>query len=295
MNLRLLLCLSLFATAAYAGPRTSPNNVYTILTDVVDAGGLRASSTNYTNDASAGSVVGISSVASPAETAKDGYIGQLTELSTFVVNATPSSIPQATTSQLSGTATFDDGTTSALSGSNISWNSAAYPFQSISNAGLLTAVANVYSNPAGTVTGSYLGSNSMTSVTVTGPYNSSGIPDSWFTQYFGAAPNSQADPSADADGTGQNNLFKYIAGLNPLDGSRFVLKIASQFSPNQKNVIFNPINAGSSYAVHYKTTLSAATWTPLTGTTQSDNGSTRTVNDAGATAPKFYEVQISKP
>jgi hypothetical protein len=135
----------------------------------------------------------------------------------------------------------------------------------------------------------------MTSVTITGPYASSAIPDSWFTQYFGAAPNPQAAPSADADGTGQNNLFKYVAGLNPLDGSRFVLSITSQVTPNRKNLIFSPVNAGSSYAVQYKTSLNAPSWTPLTGTTQSDSGSTRTVVDPAAAAPKFYQVQISKP
>ena len=286
----LLLCL---VSVALAGPRTSTN--YSVTTDSADGGGKRATSANYTNDGSAGGVTGLSTVASPSETDKNGYIAQLTEVASFSVTATPNNIPQATTSQLTGNATFDDGTTAALSGSFISWNSAAYPFQSISNAGLLTAVANVYSNPAGNVTGTYLGSSSFTSVTVTGPYNSSGIPDSWFVTYFGAAPNAQAAPAADADGTGQNNLFKYVAGLNPLDGSRFVLSITSQTAPNQKNLIFTPINAGSSYVVEYKTSPTSPTWTPLTGTTQGDIGSTRTVHDPAAVAPKFYQVQISKP
>ena len=291
-TLALLLALAIPA-AAYATTRTSAS--YTILTDTADAGGVRAFSTSYTNDGSAGSVVGISMVASPGETAKNGYIGQLTELATLSVAAAPTTIPQATTSQLTGTATLDDGTTAALSGSDISWSSVSYPFASISPSGLLTAIANVYSNPAGTVTGSYLGSNSLASVTVTGPYASSAIPDSWFTQYFGTAPNAQAAPTADADGTGQNNLFKYVAGLNPLDGSRFVLSITSQNSPDQKNIIFTPINVGSSFVVHYKTSVISPTWTPLTGTTQGDVGSTRSVHDPAAVAPKFYEVQISKP
>ena len=42
MKLRFLLCLSLFATPAYAGPRTSTN--YSILTDIADGGGQRATS-----------------------------------------------------------------------------------------------------------------------------------------------------------------------------------------------------------------------------------------------------------
>jgi hypothetical protein len=297
MNLRLLLCLSLFATAAYAGPRTSTS--YSITTDTVDLGGQRATSFNslYTNDGSAGSVVGISSVASPAETAKDGYIGQLNELSTFVVNATPSSIAQGATSQLTGTATLDDGTTSALGGSDISWSSASYPFVSISNIGLLTAIANVYSNPTGTVTGTYLGATGMTPVTVTGPYNSSGIPDSWFVTYFGAAPNAQAAPTADADGTGQNNLFKYVAGLNPRDGSRFTLTIQNvSGQPSHKQLMFQPIMSGRTYTPQFVTALpNNPSWQTVASFTQNDNASTRTVTDLGASPPEFYRNQVSFP
>ncbi len=48
-----------------------------------------------------------------------------------------------------------------------------------------------------------------------------GIPDSWRAQYFpdvdptGATTNNLSCAACDADGTGQNNLFKYLAGLNP--------------------------------------------------------------------------------
>ena len=97
-TLALLLALALPVAATHATTRTSAN---------------------YTNDGSAGSVVGVATVASPAETAKNGYIGQLTELSTFSVTAAPATIAQATTSQLTGTATLDDGTTTVLGGRDI--------------------------------------------------------------------------------------------------------------------------------------------------------------------------------
>jgi hypothetical protein len=45
-----------------------------------------------------------------------------------------------------------------------------------------------------------------------------GIPDWWMLRYFGHTTGSPTDNSLasdDADGTGQNNLFKYVAGLNP--------------------------------------------------------------------------------
>ena len=294
MHLRFLVGF-LIVSAAYGGSRTSAN--YSVPADVSDTGGLRTASANYTNDGSAGSIVGLSTVPSPAETAKDGYIGQLTELASFGVAAAPNNMPQGTTSQLSGNATLDDGTTTVLSGAAVAWNSVAYPFQSINNAGLLTAVANVYSNPAGTVSGTYLGATGFATVTVTGPYSSSVIPDSWFVQYFGAAPNPNADPSTDADHTGQTNLFKYIAGLNPLDGSRFTLSIQNvSAQPSHKQLMFQPTVAGRTYTPQHVSSLpNNPTWQTVASFTQNDNGSTRTITDLGATPPEFYRIQISFP
>jgi len=46
-------------------------------------------------------------------------------------------------------------------------------------------------------------------------------------QFFGQPPNLLAAPGVDVSGTGQTNLFKYAAGLDPLDpNSRFTLTIA---------------------------------------------------------------------
>ena len=69
-----------------------------------------------------------------------------------------------------------------------------------------------------------------------GPYAGGGIPDSWLVQYFGLPPNPNAAPTADFTGTGQNNLFKYVAGLDPTNpASVFVLKVANVAGqPTQK-------------------------------------------------------------
>jgi hypothetical protein len=281
------------AVSLHADLRTSAN--YSIATETTDVAGNHATSANYSSDGSAGRITGLQTAS--GETSKNGYIAQLTELSSFGVTATPNNIPQGTTSQLSGTATNDDGTTTALSGSAIAWNSVAYPYQSLSNAGLLTAVANVYSNPAGSVSGTYLGATGFATVTVTGPYSSSVIPDSWFVQYFGPAPNPLADPNADADHTGQTNLFKYIAGLNPIDGSRFTLAIQNvSGQPAQKQLMFLPIVSGRTYTPQFATGLAnSPSWQTVASFTQSDNGSTRTVTDLGASPPEFYRIQISFP
>ena len=99
-------------------------------------------------------------------------------------------------------------------------------------------------------------------------------------------------------GTGQTNLFKYIAGLNPLDpNSRFTLAIqpvAAQ--PGRRNLVFSPRFPDRTYIVKSKTDLSAATWNPLSSFTFTDNGQERTVTDLNATgALKFYRIEIAKP
>ena len=121
----------------------------------------------------------------------------------------------------------------------------------------------------------------------------------------GLPPNPNAAPNVDFDHTGQTNLFKYIAGLNPLDpNSRFTLTIArtpdplnpGQFLAGQKNLIFNPRFADRTYTVRGRTSLLNGAWSAINGSAPSDNGTTRTITDLSATpAPKFYHVEITKP
>jgi hypothetical protein len=261
----------------------------------IDEGGQRTTSASYTMDGSVGGIVGISTVASPPETVKAGYIGQLTEVVSMTETGTPASVNEGATSQLSGIATLDDTTVTTLTGSDIAWGSVTYPFQSVDGNGVLTAVANVYASPVGTVNGSYLGATGATSVQVLGPYASSGIADSWFLQYFGMPPNPNAAPTADADGTGQNNLFKYVAGLDPTNpASVFVLRIAAvPGQPTQKNLMYQPIASGHTYVMQSVTDLVAGVWSVRATSAPFTNGTQVTVTDPYANTPsRFYRVDI---
>jgi hypothetical protein len=248
-------------------------------------------------DGSVGGIDGISSAS--VDTAKNGYIGQLSEVISVSVTGTPATVNENATSQLSGAATLDDSSVSALSGSDIAWGFFAYPIQSITGSGLLTAVANVYSAPLGTFNGSYLGTAGTNSVTVLGPYANDGIPDWWLVQYFGTPPNPKAAPGVDVDGTGQNNLFKYTAGLDPTNpASIFVLKIASvNGQPSQKNLIYNPIAGGRTYTIESRTNLVTGSYAALgSASGPLTNGTQVTVTDTNAVqASKFYHVHISLP
>jgi hypothetical protein len=206
------------SAAAVSGSRSSPN--YLIRTDALDAGGHHTTSANYTMDDSVGDIGGSGGAVSPPETARYGYIGQLYRVTSMVVTASPAPVSELGTSQLSAIATLDDGTILVLVGSNVNWNSLGFPIASISAGGLVTPAA-VYTDTTGTISGYFLGASNSTVLVVLdtnpdnfGIYANDGIPDSWQVQYFGTN-NPEGVASADADGTGQNNLFKYLAGLDP--------------------------------------------------------------------------------
>jgi hypothetical protein len=273
-------------------------------TSSIDGGGVRTTSANYTMDNCIGGIGGISS--SAADTAKDGYIGQLTEVVSIVVTAEPNSVGVASTTQLSGTATLDDSTLAGLSGSDVVWNSPnePYPVASISGSGVL-APAAVYALSSATVNGYYLGATNTTILEVFAPDSiGDGIPDWWRQAYFGAATptNSHDCATCDADGTGQNNFFKFVAGLNPTNpASVFVVSIAPVAGqPTQETLMYNPIVVGSGqvYTVEFLTNLTGgATYTTLTTTSAlTTNGSQVSVTDLSATqTQKFYRVNISLP
>ncbi|MFN0078158.1 MAG: hypothetical protein ACKVY0_17015 [Prosthecobacter sp.] len=272
---------------------------YSITTDSFAAGGARNTSTSYTNDGNVGGVGGIATASAPAETLKAGYVGQLTEVSTVQLAATPATVNEAATLQLAATATLDDATTVVLLGGDLNWSVVSGPITSINASGLATAT-NVYQDTAATVQGSYRGVSGTLGLTIVnvgtddlGLYASDSLPDAWQVQYFGQN-NPLAAPTADASGTGQNNLLKYTAGLIPTDrNSRLLTSVGGS---GTHTITINPRLSDRTYTVQFSTTLSAGSWQTLSGATIQDNGQTRTVTDPDAVSTrKFYRVQVSYP
>ncbi|OYW74684.1 MAG: hypothetical protein B7Z37_16660 [Verrucomicrobia bacterium 12-59-8] len=297
-----MLCGKLAALALalnlHADPRSSAS--YAVPTDSADAAGTHASSSSYSGDGSLGGITGISTVATPAETAKSGYIGQLYQVTSLQLAATPGTINESGTRQLGAEQVLDDGTTLAVPAASIAWGVQSGPLTGISSNGLATA-GLVGQTTAATVQGLYLGLSATLGLSVLdtipdnfGSYATDGIPDSWQLQYFGA-DNPLAAPTADATGTGQNNLFKYTAGLNPTDpASRFITAVGPAASSH--TISISPRLPDRTYTVQFSTDLGATGWQPLTGATIQDNGQTRTVTDPdGASLRKFYRVQVSYP
>ena len=147
----LILPIIACTVSVQGAPRSSAN--YTISPESTDSGGQRAVSTNYTNDGSAGGVAGISTVAAPAETAKHGYIGQLYEITSLAVNASPASIDEGATRQLAAWQVLDDASYLNVSPTAIAWSVVTGPLNGISATGL-AAAGPVYQNTSATVQGS---------------------------------------------------------------------------------------------------------------------------------------------
>lgn len=170
MLIRVILAIAVLGSpAAFAGSRSSAN--FTVAADVNDAGGRRTSSANYTNDGSIGSPSGVATVTAPGETNKSGYIGQLYELTNLVLTAVPSSIPGGSNTQVSASATLDDGSVLALAGNQVVWSIVSGPITSINANGVATAGSATTNTPA-TIGGNSMGQYATVAITVlaaTGP------------------------------------------------------------------------------------------------------------------------------
>jgi len=271
-----------------------------LVTSTVDGGG-RSSAGAYVNDGCVGGIGGIAD--SGTETNRGGFLGQLTETASLAVTGTPVQVNETDASQLTGTATMDDDTVTVLSGTDINWSAPAWPIQVITASGVATTMA-VYANQSGAFSGQYLGVLGSGSLLVVnnlpdnyGTYAGDNLPDNWQNQYFGL-DNPNAAPNADVTGTGQNNLFKYVAGLDPTNAaSVFRLRIAAvPGQPGQKQLMFNPRWTDRVYTPMFRTNLLSGTWQTLTNTNVSDNATERTITDLNATEPtKFYRIQITYP
>jgi len=134
------------------------------------------------------------------------------------------------------------------------------------------------------------------SVLVPADADGNGINDDWEVQYFGHIG---VNPNADADGTGQNNLFKYVAGLDPTNPtSVFFLRVnAITNQPTQDNLVFNPLASGRTYTPQFMTDMVSGVWTQLPGYAGPvTNGNQATITDLNAVeSNKFYRIDISAP
>jgi hypothetical protein len=177
----------------------------------------------------------------------------------------------------------------------------SYSYDALGQLTQQTSIGNMTNT---TISYSYdpVGNWTANQVTVAVDSVGDGIPDSWRAQYFGGSgttTNNHSCATCDADGTGQNNLFKYVTGLNPTNpASVFVFQIgAVTGQPSQMTLSYNPVAAGRTYTPQFCTSLNGELWETLfTASGPVIQGGQATVTDTNATtAVKFYRMGISYP
>ena len=128
-----------------------------------------------------------------------------------------------------------------------------------------------------------------------------GIANWWRLQYFGSSSTTGATTCAacDFDNTGQNNLFKYVAGLNPTDPtSVFSLQIANNTNQvSEEDLAFNPLASNRTYTPQFSTDLVGGVWLPLSAYFGPlTNGNQVSITDTNALGPQeFYRIDITYP
>lgn len=142
----------LMTLTAHAGPSVSSN--YFVPTDAITPAGLRATSASYVEDGSIGDIDGGISQIGASGVVKQGFAGQLYDAKTLSPSATPSSVNESATTQLSAVATMDDGTTIPLTGAEVVWLIMNGPLTSVSTAGVATA-SEVFINATASVRGAW--------------------------------------------------------------------------------------------------------------------------------------------
>ncbi|HTS18487.1 MAG TPA: hypothetical protein VMP11_13015 [Verrucomicrobiae bacterium] len=248
-------------------------------------------------------------------TSDTGFTGQQTAWGGFaLLCATSCNYVVSQTNMVFALAGGSSNVAVTANGSNCAWTA-------VSDSGFITVTSGNggYGNGMLTYTVGYnsnttarSGTLSIAGQTVTVTQSSGdsvgdGIPNWWRAAYFpnqpagnqtGTMTNNMSCAACDADGTGQNNLFKYVSGLNPTNpASVFLLNIVPTNQLSQYSLFFAPLALGRTYTPEFTTNLASRIWFPLTTYIGPlTNGSQITVTDTNASWPQeFYRIEISLP
>ena len=294
MILIYLLCCLLPDTALTARIGTD----YKISIESMDNGGTAVSADYSANSAIGGSggiAVGVDPII------KHGYIGQLYEIKSVNLSATPNTVNEVETRQISAMAALDDESILVLQDSDPDWSINGWPLASVSSEGIVTAAA-VYESTSGTVSAVYNTCSGLLSLVVLdvdtdnyGSYAGDDLEDGWQVYHFGI-DNPDAAPWKDPDSDGQSNSYEWVVGTDPTTNtSRFNMWIETVSGVStQIDIVFNPAFVDRDYIVQKRSDLMSGSWTDMAIFAESTNGTERTMRDLNATDKSaFYRVQVN--
>ena len=292
-----------------AGSAQSASSSYTLLHSPAGdiGGGGRINNTGGTivADISSGDAASgmVSQITTGGVQAKINLIGQLYDPKSVSVDATPATIDEGGTRQISAKANLDDATVLDLRGTpgTIWSNGTAIAGLNIFT-GIATAAA-VHQNTSTSVAVRYRGIQDNVALNILdidkdnfSSYGGDLLDDAWQVQYFGQPPNSLAAPNEDPDGDGRSNRLEFLSGFGPTDSVSFFQFAITGRSSNTATFRLNKVVPGRTYTVKANTDLQTAptmVGAPFSvGAEELD----RVVLDPSAEGGrKFYYLEISKP
>lgn len=290
-----LLCVIAMAGEGAADSRSSPS--YTVTTESSSSGGRSAAGV-YSHDSATGGG-GLSTVG--AYTAKTGYVGQLYDPAVLELQATPLTLDEAGTRQLSARLRMDDDTTLPVPGTDVVWSVASGPVSSIDINGLASA-ARVSADTPAQVEGLHLGLTGALTLTVLnvddddlGTYAGDGLDDAWQLLHFGV-DNPLAAPSVDADQNGQDNRFEFLAGTIPTDPQSFFALEPSAPTGSPFTLRLSLVVPGTHYRLLRTTSLTSEDpWVEVTDFTVATPQTDFPVTDPEPPAGRaFYRISLEQ-
>jgi hypothetical protein len=117
-----------------------------------------------------------------------------------------------------------------------------------------------------------------------------GIPDSWWSQYFGTT--SGVSASADSDGDGFTHLQEYALGTNPMDSSSTFKVKTIERNGNELTITWSSVS-GKKYQLQATTQLNSSSWQDVGEILTANSGlSTKTVTVPADAASYFVRVNL---
>ncbi|HXF09266.1 MAG TPA: hypothetical protein VN625_00680 [Desulfuromonadaceae bacterium] len=226
----------LWAATAQAGPRSGGN--YSVATDVLDAGGRKSTSANYSNNGGIGSI-GAIATGSPSETSRGGYIGQLYDITGLTLGAATTNLFSGSNLLVRAVLRLDDNTLLPVAATQVVWSVANGPISSINATGLVTAAA-VSTNTPATVRGDSFGQTATLPLLVLAVSGGNSIPG--IVQF---TINGNKLVLGGTNGTAGHNFYILTSTNMALPLANWTVMATNSFDPSGNFNCTNTITTGS--------------------------------------------------
>lgn len=292
-----LLALVLAASAMRCEGGAAASSNYDVEHEVMDAGGGESSAGPYRQQASAGGLPGIAT-ASGTSIAMEGFAAELWRAQALRIEVTTQQ-SEASVFQLGCGLELDDRSLLRVSPALFDWSTVSGPIEQISTSGQASA-GHVYRDTLAIVRASLGPLSATRPLTIRDVftddfslYAGDGIDDLWQVNYFGV-DNPEGAADADPLGTGQDNLFKFTAGLDPKDPkARFSVSLVTTPPNRGMGLIVGPCFADRTYTL--ESSLDLLHWNPEEAAVKVGTDGTRAYYDSATdSGKKFYRVVITR-